>query len=389
MSFADNDAVPAIPNLDLPQSVFVLQQSSLSHLHASARTTLLEGINKDEMAPYALSLPSSILSSSDKDALVGALQPRNSKVVEDIHTAIKKAEEEEGESEISDNLRKLAIHYVRIGDKEQALPAISKAIEKTAGVGHKIDLNLLLIRLGLFSNDHKLITQHIAAAQTLVDQGGDWDRRNRLKVYVGLYALMVRDFNKATTQFLDTLSTFTCYELIDYDQFIIYTVITSLLTLDRVELKKRILESPEVVGLMHHNTLIKNFANSLYECDYALLFRSLAGVEETHLLPSRYWNGHARFYSREIRIRAYSQLLESYKSLNITHLANTFGVSDEFVHKEFSKLIPAGRLNCTLDAVANVVQSSRKDDRVGSYQNVVSNGDVLLNSIQKLARVLN
>lgn len=341
------------------------------------------------MAPFATSLPSSLLPQSEKDALVSALQPGNERTVTDIQRAIKTAEEEEGESEISDNLRKLAVHYVRIGDKDAALPSIIRAIEKTAGIGHKIDLNLLLIRLGLFTNDHRLITQHIAAAQTLVDQGGDWDRRNRLKVYVGLYALMVRDFHTATTQFLDTLSTFTCYELLQYDEFIIYTVIVSLLTLDRVELKKRIIESPEVVGLMHHNTLIKNFATSLYECDYALLFKSLAGVEETLLLPSRYWNGHARFYSREIRIRAYGQLLESYKSLNISHLANTFGVSDAFVHAEFGRLIPAGRLNCTLDSVANVVISSRKDDRVGSYQSVVSSGDILLNSVQKLARVLN
>ncbi|TIA94171.1 hypothetical protein E3P81_00423 [Wallemia ichthyophaga] len=385
----DNDAVPAIPNLALAQCVFVLQQPSLAHIHDSTRKTLIEAINRDKMAPFAASLPSSILPQSEKDALVSTHQPRNQSTVDEIHHAITKAQAEEGESEISDNLRKLAVHYVRIGDKPASIPAITEAINKTAGIGHKIDLNLLLIRLGLFTNDHRLITQHIAAAQTLVDQGGDWDRRNRLKVYVGLYALMVRDFHKATTQFLDTLSTFTSYELLEYDEFIIYTVIVSLLTLDRVQLKQRIIESPEVVGLMHNNALIKNLANSLYDCNYALLFKSLAGVEETYLLPSRYWSGHARFYSREIRIRAYGQLLESYKSLNISHLANTFGVSDAFVHKEFSSLIPAGRLNCTLDSVANVVVSSRKDARVGSYQGVVAGGDNLLNSVQKLARVLN
>ena len=53
---------------------------------------------------------------------------------------------------------------------------------------------------------------------------GDWDRRNRLKVYEGLYAMSIRDFLKAANLFLDTISTFTSYELMDYDVFVKYAV---------------------------------------------------------------------------------------------------------------------------------------------------------------------
>ena len=50
------------------------------------------------------------------------------------------------------------------------------------------------MRIGLFYNDRPLITENIEKAKKLIDEGGDWDRRNRLKVYEGLYAVTIRDF---------------------------------------------------------------------------------------------------------------------------------------------------------------------------------------------------
>ncbi|CAG7817939.1 unnamed protein product [Allacma fusca] len=52
---------------------------------------------------------------------------------------------------------------------------------------------------------HYVITRNIEKAKTLIDVGGDWDRRNRLKVYPGTYAMVVRDFKTAAEQFLDTM----------------------------------------------------------------------------------------------------------------------------------------------------------------------------------------
>ena len=75
----------------------------------------------------------------------------------------------------------------------------------------------------------------------LIELGGDWDRRNRLKVYSGLYAMSVRDFKEAANNFLDTVSTFTSYELMDYHTFIKYTIISSMMALDRKDLTKKVI----------------------------------------------------------------------------------------------------------------------------------------------------
>ncbi|KAI9743725.1 MAG: 26S proteasome non-ATPase regulatory subunit 6, partial [Chaenotheca gracillima] len=61
-----------------------------------------------------------------------------------------------------------------------------------------------------------MVKKNIDRAKSLVDSGGDWDRRNRLKAYQGLYLLTIRSYNLAAPLLLDSLSTFTSYELCSY-----------------------------------------------------------------------------------------------------------------------------------------------------------------------------
>lgn len=73
----------------------------------------------------------------------------------------------------------------------------------------------------------------------LIEEGGDWDRRNRLKVYRGLHFVSIRQFKRGGELFIDALSTFTATELISYNDFVALTVISNTLALKRVDLKKK------------------------------------------------------------------------------------------------------------------------------------------------------
>ena len=48
---------------------------------------------------------------------------------------------------------------------------------------------------------------------------------------------------------------------------------------------------------------------------------------------NRLLSPHYRFYVREMRILAYSQLLESYRSLTLSYMAKSFGVTEEFIDR--------------------------------------------------------
>jgi len=49
-----------------------------------------------------------------------------------------------------------------------------------------------------------------------------------------------RKFPRAAELFLDSISTFTTYELVPYNNFIFYTVLMSVVALDRVSLKEKV-----------------------------------------------------------------------------------------------------------------------------------------------------
>ena len=68
-----------------------------------------------------------------------------------------------------------------------------------------------------------------------------------MQVYEGLYALSVRDFAKAANLFLETVSTFTSYELMSYTDFVTYTVLVGVIALDRSQLLEKV-TAPEI----HH-----------------------------------------------------------------------------------------------------------------------------------------
>jgi 26S proteasome subunit RPN7 len=124
--------------------------------------------------------------------------------------------------------------------QEKAIEAEQLALEKTAGLGSRIDIVLTLVRIGFFFGDNQLISTNLTKADEFVEKGGDWDRRNRLKVYRGLHLLSIRQFKPASALLIDALSTFTATELLSYNDFVSLTVIAGALTLKRVDLKKKV-----------------------------------------------------------------------------------------------------------------------------------------------------
>ncbi|KIK38738.1 hypothetical protein CY34DRAFT_809038 [Suillus luteus UH-Slu-Lm8-n1] len=376
-----------IPNLGLPQHLFTLISPTLAQLHDNARKQLLEGIKADKMAPYYKLVTSAGALTSDP-ALLESMEKDNEEELKKLDERLAEAEKQEGESEISDALKARANHLTRIGDKEGAVAAQKLALEKTPGLGSRIDIVLTLIRLGFFFGDNGLITENLPKAERFIEEGGDWDRRNRLKVYRGLHMISIRQLKAGGALLLDALSTFTATELTTYNEFVALTIIINALTLKRVDLKKRLITAPEVISVLPEIPILGDLLNNLYDCHYAKFFVALATLEQTYLLPSRLLSPHTRYYVREMRILAYSQLLESYRSLTLESLSGAFGVSVEFVDSELSRFIANGRLHCTIDKVHGIVETTRPSLKNAQYDKVIKQGDVLLNSIQRLSKVL-
>ena len=205
--------------------------------------------------------------------LMNAMKASNKESLTTLDAAISDADDNLGESELREALLKKSEFLAQIGDKDAAIEAVRKTADKTVGLGNRMDLVFLNIRIGLFFTDHTIIKANIAKAHQMLEEGGDWDRRNRLKVYEGLYAMSVRDFSLSAKLFLDAIGTFTSYELMDYVQFVEYTVWISILALDRSDLHKDVIKGSEILEVLYQCPDVKKYLFSLYNCQYSEFFQ--------------------------------------------------------------------------------------------------------------------
>lgn len=304
-----------------------------------------------------------------------------------MDTKVKDAEENAGESEVREALLARAEFFGRIFDCKKAEEAYEKTFKATIGVGQKIDIMLSLIRLGLTSMDYKFVATNIAKVKDLVEKGGDWERRNRLKIYEATYLVARRDIKAAAALFLDSLQTFSATELFDYKKFVFYTVITSMVSVDRPTLKSKVADAPEILSVVLENKKLDSFLSALMNCDYKKYTSTFPDILDM-IADDRYLSVHRNYIGRELRVVAYAQFLSSYQSVTLDAMCRNFGVGSEFMDGELSRFIAAGRLNCKIDMVGGVVETTRPDTKNALYQKTIKQGDLLLNRVQKLSRVI-
>lgn len=362
------------------------------------------------------------------EAKYNELKAENEKELEAIQKEEDDARENAGDVEVHNAQGKRAEYYAKIGDKDKALDEFEKLFEKTSILGTKIDIVLAILRIGLFFDDKLLVKKNIDRCQTLVESGGDWDRRNRLKAYTGLHLLTIRSYNLAAAPLLDSLSTFTSTELCPYSSLVVYATLAGAIALPRREFKSKVVDAPEiravfgsasnedrlsalggaasagmgaddsmetdsapakkdatttpkptVVNLTTLGTSsstateepvidfkpLASMVSSLYAGQYNTFFQSLATVETDFLAQDRFLFEHKNWYVREMRLRAYQQLLSSYRVVSLESMAKSFGVTVAWLDKDLAPFIASGRLSCSIDRVKGVIETRREDGKGG------------------------
>lgn len=408
-----------IPDLRIAQVYFDITNGQDT---TENRDKLLEKIKENHMLNYFEYLNEKGYFTENSESIKKCLKEKVESEIKKFDEKIETAEKEEGDQEVRDAMMDKAEFYVKIGDRVNAINEFRQIRRKChTTVGFRLDLIFHQLRLALFYSDNfkedvdlndevdddkkdevkseakkkeKIITnphdfsQNLAEAKRLVEEGGDWDRRNRLKVYEAIYFVQTREFKKAADLFLDAVPTFTSYELMSYEDLVSYTVITALVSIPRKQMKVDLIEGSDIQQQLYTLPQIREYLTSYYNCQYDKFFISLSQLE-TALKNNRYFSKHTQFYIREMRLAGYKQLLASYSSLAISYMADSFGVTEEFIDAELSKFIASGRLSAKIDHVAGIVVTNRPDLKNQQYRKVVKSGDHLLNRIQKLSRVIN
>lgn len=304
-----------------------------------------------------------------------------------LYAKLKEAEQNFSELDMRDVFIEIGDYFLGLQNFERSFGNYNIAYSKAATIDAKLDITLKIMLVAFKTKDRLLIKKQVELASTLFDEGGDWEKKNRFKAYEAVYFMMMRNFKQAALNFLDILATFTSTELVSFTTFVSYTILTSIISLDRATISAKVVNSPEVISVLNEIPEINQLLMGLYRCNYHSFFKALCSVIDT-VEKDEFMGQHGRYWAREMRVVAYSQFLESYRSVTLASMATNFGISINFLDKELCEFIYLGRLTCKIDKVNGVIESCRPDTRNSMFQNIVKNGDFLLNRLQKLARVM-
>ncbi|RZF42002.1 hypothetical protein LSTR_LSTR003507 [Laodelphax striatellus] len=366
---------------------------------------LLAGIKQGNMAPYYKEVCADLGWDFDQ----GLFDKMAAFNVEHLAKIEKEHENSvvEEEDQVSGVWQAKLDYLCSIGDRPAATElATAKLQEKSVPKSHRIEAVFTLFRVAFFHGcDIKAMGAAIEKATELIEgiSGGDWSARNKLKAYEGVWSLAIRDFSRAAHLFVDVVPTFESYELADFGTIIRYTVLACMIALDRYQLRKKLMNHGVMAQALHsHYQDLREYFVSLYEGRYADFLICLARIEQ-EMKRDPLTHPHYRHYVQEMRLRAYKQILQAYRSLSLAYMARSFGVTSEFIEREVARFAAAGRLQCKIDSVAGTVVTSShiNDDALSGkeapeasldrgilYQTTVKRGDILLNRLKKLARVM-
>ncbi|CAI5756183.1 unnamed protein product [Candida verbasci] len=390
MQQADLDSesdIPKIPDYTLSEKQFLLTNgNSSSNEKSKLIDEILTQIKSENLAPYYKYLHKEIDFPFDQN-LYNQLNSNNQKEIDRLNKKIKEAQdEEETELDLTSTTLELAEYYTEIIDGKNAIEIFKKVLDLSTSTGHKIDHLLTLTRIYFFYNDLYQVKIHLDLISNLIEKGGDWERRNRFKAYQGIYFMSTRNFKEASNLLIDSLATFTSTELCSYQQIAQYAIISGILSLDRIDLKNKIIDSPEILSIYSSTPQLEpllKLTNSFYKCQYNYFFQYLLESYDKCLINNKYLYKHGNYFLKEMRCKAYGQLLESYKSLSIKSMANNFNISEEFLDLDLTKFIPTKKLNCTIDKVNGIIETNRPDNKNNQYHLLIKQGDGLLTKLQK------
>ena len=278
--------------------------------------------------------------------------------------------------------------YKETKQMDKALEQFKETIAKTISFNTKFDAIFEILHIGLLEKNQEILKEFLEKCRELLkEEGADWEKKNRFKIYEGLNFVINKNFKDAGKNFLEALMTFTSYELFDFKTFVFYTAVINIIIVDRKTLKEKIIDNSDVLSCINDIPHLQRFLNSFYDGEYADFLVELYHIIQI-LKKDFYLSKHYNFFINEMRIKVYSQFLQSYRTVTIENMANVFGVSTNFIDAELSNFIAQGRINAKIDKVSGIIECQHNEQNIDLYQTTIRESDILISKIHKLGKLL-
>uniref|UniRef100_A0A5S6QCZ1 PCI domain-containing protein n=1 Tax=Trichuris muris TaxID=70415 RepID=A0A5S6QCZ1_TRIMR len=348
-----------------------------------AKTKLMEIVTSNQMGPYYASVCKELNWPIDKELLIKLKQANRKRLRELDEKFISVKKTKAGRESLKSVILEKAKYLCSIGKLTESLDMYDLSVYLTVGVCKIMDIKMEQLRLCMLLMNKSLINAKLEEVRQIDRMYVDWERRRRLKAYEGYYAMLTRDYEKASAMLLDLTCTFRSYELMTLDNMILYAVIASSTVMDRQSIKKRILDATDMAPFLHKNPLLRQYVETLYNCDYAGFFRKLVDMESVmkmdYVLAPNY-----KHIVRIMRLKAYDQFLAPYSAVHLQYMADKFCITVKTLTKELERFIRHQLLGARIDEIAVYAKKYYGPANVLPRESALDEIDQVINRVWRL-----
>lgn len=310
-----------------------------------------------------------------------------------LEARLKKADEkiaamlaDQGDLEVRDAYLEKAEIYLEAKDMENYRANIHKALERAVGNAKKLELNLLVLNTHWKERNFDLYEKTLDVCRKLTDDSLDWEKKNKLAIYESIHKVLHRQMEDAAKTLIACVDTFNSPEIMTFKELVGYAVVLGVLWLPRKEIRERVMQNPEINSVLKDLPVLNDFRNAVFGMNYRHFFELLVRLNDQYLAPDVLLSRHRQHLLKRARIVIYTLFLESYKTVKLKKMAESFGVSLEFLDRGIAELISQKHLSCKIDRVHWVVEAVRVNERAAAYREIERRGDALVERLHKLMK---
>lgn len=135
----------------------------------------------------------------EKKKRMGPSKKWTSKLIKEelakFDTKIEEAKSREGDSEVRDaTVDKAQFLKDEAQDYVEAEKIFREAFDLSGGPSRKMEVLFEILLMNMEKFDMDALKKDIDTSLKLVEEGADWDKKNKLKVFQGVYCMLIRDF---------------------------------------------------------------------------------------------------------------------------------------------------------------------------------------------------
>eukprot|EP00760_Papus_ankaliazontas_P035466 PhM_4_TR7808/c0_g1_i1/m.69721/K12175/GPS1, COPS1, CSN1; COP9 signalosome complex subunit 1 len=295
---------------------------------------------------------------------------------------------------VKDNIRialiALAAFMHSAGDLTGAIRNYARVFDYCTTPKQMVEVSLAMAEVSLENNNYAYVSQCLDKAEQRIDPRTDKAEVGKLKLMQALVLLEQKRFKTVAKKLLQEVrpeALDAWLSVLTPTDIVATATLCALATFDRAEVRKYLIDPPQVKVLLEAVPELRTMIADFYESKYTTCLRTLATVKDA-MLNDLFLRPHVAVLQDMVRQRALRQYVAPYSKVDLSRMAEAFNTTVGDLEKELASAIADGVIVARLDKANKVLFAAQANERATAYQQAIDAGKAYVQETENHIRRL-